>query len=297
VIEVYLRDLSAEMGRRGVRGRVRRRILAEVTDHLHCDETAVERFGAPPEIAAHFADQLGSAATVRSVRWGFAALAVAGVACAMGMTQFWLPGVWGGGAQGQVAGSAPATVVAFLVAIMAAQVSLVAGGLGLLRTIRRRRTPVLPSAEVAIIRRRMAVALVSGLVCMSGLAYLLASIHGVERVLSVPESGEVLLVAAGAAAIVLAAAWIPVMRASRIRVEAAGTAGDVFDDLGRVVPSPLRGHPWVFAGGVAALLGIVVLAAGIVVSDGYDGALRAMAEVAACLAGFALLGRYLGLRR
>jgi hypothetical protein len=188
-------------------------------------------------------------------------------------------------------------VVAFLVAIMAAQVSLVAGGLGLLRTIRRRRTPVLPSAEVAIIRRRMAVALVSGLVCMSGLAYLLASIHGVERVLSVPESGEVLLVAAGAAAIVLAAAWIPVMRASRIRVEAAGTAGDVFDDLGRVVPSPLRGHPWVFAGGVAALLGIVVLAAGIVVSDGYDGALRAMAEVAACLAGFALLGRYLGLRR
>ena len=87
------------------------------------------------------------------------------------------------------------------------------------------------------------------------------------------------------------------MRASRIRVEAAGTAGDVFDDLGRVVPSPLRGHPWVFAGGVAALLGIVVLAAGIVVSDGYDGALRAMAEVAACLAGFALLGRYLGLRR
>jgi len=45
------------------------------------------------------------------------------------------------------------------------------------------------------------------------------------------------------------------------------------------------------------LLGIVVLAAGIVVSDGYDGALRAMAEVAACLAGFALLGRYLGLRR
>jgi hypothetical protein len=39
-----------------------------------------------------------------------------------------------------------------------------------------------------------------------------------------------------------------------------------------------------------------VALAGIVQSDPYDGLLRGLLDAAACLAGFGVLGRYLGLR-
>ena len=63
-----------------------------------------------------------------------------------------------------------------------------------------------------------------------------------------------------------------------------------------LAPPPLRGRPWRFAIVVAAALGAVLVIAGIQASDGYDGALRGLLEASACLGGFALLGRYLGIR-
>jgi hypothetical protein len=41
---------------------------------------------------------------------------------------------------------------------------------------------------------------------------------------------------------------------------------------------------------------IVIAPAGVLQSDPYDGALRGVADALACLTGFALLGRYLGLQ-
>jgi hypothetical protein len=41
----------------------------------------------------------------------------------------------------------------------------------------------------------------------------------------------------------------------------------------------------------------VIGLAGVVQSDPFDGLARGLADGAACLAGFAVLGRYLGLRR
>jgi len=72
--------------------------------------------------------------------------------------------------------------------------------------------------------------------------------------------------------------------------------GDIFDDLGPVVPAALRGHPWTFAATVACGAGLLVWFAGIAASDPYDGALRGIAEAVACFIGFAILGRFLALR-
>jgi hypothetical protein len=48
---------------------------------------------------------------------------------------------------------------------------------------------------------------------------------------------------------------------------------------------------------VAAGVALVITLGGVAGSDGYDGALRGLLDALACLGGFALLGRYLGLRR
>jgi hypothetical protein len=70
----------------------------------------------------------------------------------------------------------------------------------------------------------------------------------------------------------------------------------MFEDLGWIVPRPLRGHPWRLALVLAGAIAVILAAAGVVQSDPYDGALRGVLDGLACLTGFALLGRYLGLR-
>ncbi len=59
----------------------------------------------------------------------------------------------------------------------------------------------------------------------------------------------------------------------------------------------LQGSPWKLAIGLAAAILVVLAVAGVAQSDPYDGALRGLADGLACLLGFGLLGRYLGLRR
>ena len=58
-----------------------------------------------------------------------------------------------------------------------------------------------------------------------------------------------------------------------------------------------RSTIWGIVALCVCLVGAAVWLAGIVQGDPIDGLVRGMFESAACLAGFAALGRYLGLRR
>jgi hypothetical protein len=72
----------------------------------------------------------------------------------------------------------------------------------------------------------------------------------------------------------------------------------MFDDLGDfagLVPAPLRGHPWRLAAVVSLGVAAVITLAGVPAQDAFDGAARGIADALLCLAGFATLGRYLGL--
>jgi hypothetical protein len=87
------------------------------------------------------------------------------------------------------------------------------------------------------------------------------------------------------------------VRAQRLRPVAGGPAsGDLSSDLGPLVPSSLRGDPWGLALAIAGLVAVCIAAAGAVQGDPFDGLARALADALACLAGFAFLSRWLGLR-
>jgi hypothetical protein len=73
-----MNELRAELARVGISGRLARRIVLELDDHLRCDPDA--DLGAPREIAERFAEELRVPRTRRSAYAGFAALALAAVA-------------------------------------------------------------------------------------------------------------------------------------------------------------------------------------------------------------------------
>ncbi len=277
----YLDELSRELARRGIRGAIRSRILSEVDDHLRSEPDADERFGAPAAIANEFAVELGSQATRRAAFVAFAALAVAGAVYAVAFVSLAF-------ASPPTETLAPALgSLALAAMVVAPQVAFVAGALALIRALRRR-DRAMPTAELAVLRRRTLVALGSGVVTMGALV-----LYGHEFAPSLAGWWTtVTYVSAGAAALVLAVASVPAARAARYKPELAGSAGDVFDDLGLV-----SGDPWRLACWVAAAVGAAVWLAGIVQGDPLDGLVRGIFEAAACLAGFAALGRYLGLRR
>jgi hypothetical protein len=157
VIELYLDALNRELLDVGIPIRLRRRILAEAEDHLRADDGALERFGTPAEIANEFAAEIGSTASRRAAVRAFVALAIAGAVYAVSFVgaafaEHPPPDTWPLLAQ-----------LALVSAILAPQVSFVAGSLALVRVLRRRE-PVLPIAELNVINRRTGVALVFGLV-------------------------------------------------------------------------------------------------------------------------------------
>jgi hypothetical protein len=86
-------------------------------------------------------------------------------------------------------------------------------------------------------------------------------------------------------------------RAYRLRPVAEGATGDLAFDLGPFVPAPLGDSPRRIAFLIAALVALAIALDGALLSDGFDGLARGIADGVACLAGFALFGRYLGLRR
>lgn len=141
-------------------------------------------------------------------------------------------------------------------------------------------------------RRRSGVALLSGAATMAALVAFV-----VQRASMLPGWLVPSALAAGIASVLLlAVASVPLVVISRVQVQTTGAAGDVFSDLGHVVPAPLRGHAWAFAAVCALSVALVVFAPGLAADDGYDAALRGAAEALACLAGFAILGGYLKLR-
>ena len=199
----------------------------------------------------------------------FGALAAAGIAYAVGFVTFSPQDIFA--AKHEWLGA-----LAGLGLVVAPQVSFVAGGLALVRALRR-------PADVGIVARRCAVGLVFGLATVSALAL------AAYEFSTASWWSTYAYTAAAATALPMLAAVPAVVRAGRLRVAMGPT--DVFDDLG------FRGEPWRFARLVAGGAGLLVLLAGVIAGDGLDGAVRGLAEALACLAGFWALGKPLGLRR
>ena len=281
MIETYLQALDLELVDVGIPSRLRRRILAEAEDHVRSDDHALDRFGAPAEVANAFAGELGARTSRRAAVGAFIALGVAGALYALSFI--------GAAFAGHSAPDAwPLLAQLALVAvILAPQVSFVAGVLALVRVLRRREA-VLASAELRVINRRTGIALVFGMVTMAALGVLALELRhesaGWWVVLT--------LVGVAVATPLLVLAAFPVAVAARLKPRVDGEAGDLFDDLGFG-----RTGPWRFAGLVAVGLGVVVFAVAAAQGDPFDGAVNAFAEALACLLGFAAFGRYLGLRR
>jgi hypothetical protein len=279
----HVEDLSAQLAAVGIAGRQRTRILAEIADHLSCDPDAT--LGDPAALARQFADELGTLRARRAAFAAFAALAVAGVLSAV-MLATAPAGV------PRVAFSQGTASLGAAIAVLSAQVAFVSGVLAGLRALRRRRSGVVARAEAVVIVRRAAVGLAAGLGTMLGIALLATGLaHHVA-----PWWRTLAFITAAVGAASLAAAAPATLRASRLRPVAAGPAGDLFDDLGSLVPRALRGRPWSLAVLVAGTIVVAITAAGALQADGYDGALRGVVDGGACLMGFAVLGRYIGLR-
>lgn len=280
----YTERLSGELSNVGVRGRVRARILAEIADHLACDPDA--DMGPPDQLARQFADELGTSLARRAALVAFASLAAAGSMFAAAFLSN--PGV----IRSATVTARPFSDLAAALMVVAPQVALVSGLLAAVRAARRRGASVMARAEAAIVVRRAGTGLVAGLASMGGFA-LLAVIIGNRA----PGSWVVLTLSlSGAGALALVGATPALLAAARLRPVAQGSAGDLSDDLGVLMPGRLRGRPWSMALLVAGAVALVIALAGVVQSDPFDGALRGLADGGACLLGFALLGRFLGLR-
>jgi hypothetical protein len=284
----YIDDLSRELAVVGIRGRLRQRILAEIADHLSCDPDS--DLGSPGRLAEQFADELGTARARRAAFSSFTALALAGALFAAAFLTSGLTGV----AWPRLHAKAPLLGdLATGLVVLGPQVAFVCGLLAALRAFRLRDRPIIERAQAAAIFRRAGIALLAGAASMAGLALV-----AIEFQDNVSRSWTVFALSASAVgAVALMVSAPSVLSAARLQPTLAGSAGDVFDDLGWLAPRSLRGRPWKLAVTVAAGVAAVITLAGALQSDGFDGALRGLADALACLAGFAVLGRFLGLRR
>jgi hypothetical protein len=283
----YIDDLATELAALGIRGRLRRRILIEIGDHLACDPNAA--LGSVDELAGRFADELGTAYARRAALVSFTALGIAGTLLGVTFLSASSAGLSWSSAHPR---SALLGLAAVAVLAVASQLAFVSGLFGGVRAFRHRGEHVVNRSEATVIVRRAELGVAAGLATMGGLALLVVEfdrgLAGWWTAFAV--TGAI----AGSAA--LAAAAPVVMAARRVRPATAGLAGDLFADIGPLAPPPLRGHPWRLAFTVAGGLALLITAAGALQADGLDGALRGLADATACVVGFALLGRRLGLR-
>ena len=281
----YERALSRELSAVGISGQLRRRILDEIGDHLSCDPQAP--LGEPQALAREFADVVGTARAKTAALAAFASLVVAGAMLAVAFAA--APhGLLRSAQRAPSAALAAAGVMA-----ITAQVALAAGCLAGLRWWRRRDRGVLPAGEAAVILRRAAVGVGAGIVTMVALAVIVvAARHRLG-----PTASDAGLIAAGLGGVALVASLPSLRAAARVRPTLGGEPGDIFDDLGPLAPADLRGHPWRLAVWFALAVAALITVAAVPAQDVYDGALRGILDALACLAAFAVLGRYLGLWR
>jgi hypothetical protein len=285
VIERYLRELEVELGAVGIRGSLRRRILTEAADHLR-ESGDTARFGEPKLIATRFADELATNGARRVAYTSFLALAPAGIAYAilLGLVRTW-PDITS-------AGVLPLAIATVLTLVLAPQVAFAAGLLTVARAWRLRGETATPAAEITVLRRRAAVALGSGGASFAGIA-----VYAYEYSSGLPGWWTTTAFAVSAAALVpIGGAAVALARNVRLRPQAAGPARDLFDDVAPLldlIPLRLRGRPWRFCLLVAAGAATATLIAG----GPDEGPRNAVFEFVAVCAGFAGLGRFLGLRR
>ena len=279
----YLDGLSAALGAVGIRGARRRRILAEVDDHLResGDEAA---FGAPALVAQGFADELATVGSRRAAVAAFVGLAPAGIAhAALFLTNAPGPDITSARTLG-------AGVAAAAVMLLAAQVAFACAGLAVLRAWQLRGAAAAPAAEIRILRRRAGLALAAGAATLAAIP-----VYAYEYSAGLSSTWIAAAVASSAmAALPLAAAGHSVAATARLQPAVAGAAGDLTDDLEPLVRHPPRGlvTPWRLCLLFASAVALAALA-----GAGLDeGARNAIAEVAAICVAFAGLGRYLGLR-
>jgi hypothetical protein len=279
----WLEELRTELASVPMPARRRARIQAELEDHLRCDPTAVERLGDPREVARGFADEVGTALSRRAAVGVFVALAPLGLLF---------------GALFALVGALN-VVVAHRMAvdlglILGTQVAFVGGTLALLRAWRLRRARVVPAGQAAVLLRRGALGLGGGIVTVAAVAAGASQAPADVAAWFAPLA----YATAGVGAITLTGAGVALAQAARLRPATTGAAGgDLASDLGPLVPRALRDDPWRLALAIATGAAVCIAAAGIVQGDPLDGVVRAVADGALCLAGFALLGRWLGLRR
>jgi hypothetical protein len=257
-------ELDRELAAVGVPARRRRRIRHELEDHLACDPSA--DLGDPRALARQFADELGTAYARRGGLAVFVALVPIGLlACVLARVD-------------------NATVN--VGTVFGGQLAFVGGMLALLRAWRLRRERVISAAESLVIRRRALLGLAGGALTLASLRIAAGT---------TPESASstdktLVAVTIGVGALTLAGAAVALL-AARLRPAAAGTAGDLSFDLG------IDTDPWRLAFAIAGLVALCIAVAGVVQADPFDGLVRAVGDGILCLAGFALLGGLLGLRR
>jgi hypothetical protein len=290
----WLGEFEDELATRGIRPAVRERLVTEFADHIACEQgaataVALTRLGVAREIAGQYADELAADGARHSAFAAFAALGCA--AAALVVSQLTL---------GQFVGypgfdhgfSAALALPAILAMLVGPQVALVGGTLAAWRAIRRRREPVLPAAEIALLRRRVRVGLLAGIVTTAGLLLYTVDFIGVLPAWWLALSGAL---AAGAMA-ALVAARRALANSSATVVLASGPAGDLFDDV--PVLRRLRGHPLALCVSAAVASGVVVtLAEWHAERSLAEGLQRGIFEAVALSVGFAVLGRTIGARR
>jgi HAAS len=286
MIGSYVDALSAELR---VARRARDRIVAETRDHLveavaagQTEEEAVAAFGEARQLAARFHEQLASS-SARRAAGQTALLAIAfgiGVAAAFGSSNTFALGI---------------------VVFVGAQLAAVAGALALVRWLRYRSAPLVPSARLGDLYRTGFV--VVGAVAVVGIA---------EMVNGLPIAGGVML----AAALVVGVRVRAAVARARVLPPAPSTE-DVLDDVVAVLPQlepvakwvPLRRNPWRVCLLFAVACGValagwhgVVEAGGPVTFANFGramlaGIVIASIEAAAVIACFAAFARPLGIRR
>jgi hypothetical protein len=334
MITDYLIELLEELR---LPPRRRRRILAEVEDHLSCaaaelhaaglstdeaEQEAVRRFGSPSEIARSFVDLEAARSGSRAVR-AAGALALLFAVIAVGPLGRLIP-----------TGAFPVTTVPFVLG----QVALVAGALTLIRSRRTAPEGGPRGARLVLILRGVTVVVACagtsvavdaiagrGITAASWAALAGIGTAAAATAVTVSRSWR-LAAAAGAAyssedediisdmqvvalrAIATAGRRVPALKAPLDR--AAELASALPKEATRRAPRlctwlDLRTHPWRFAFTIAALAGLA-LAAGHGLMEGVNprhitgavvaGVLIATIEALSALAGFAVLGRFLGIR-
>jgi len=287
----WVEEFEQELRRRGVRARTRERLVAEFSDHIACEqEVRIEltRLGAAREIAGQYAEELASDESRRSALATFAALTVAAIAFVLGqleLARIGYPGFDHGA-------STPLALIAILAIVLGAQVALVCGTLAAWRALRRRREPSLPSAEIALIRRRTRLGLAAGLTTTAGMLLYVVDFINVLPAWWLALSGSMTALASGG----LVAAWRAHARSAATVSLAQGPAGDVFDDLPPL--RALREHPLRLGALAALTLGTATtLLAWHAEHSLAEGLERGGFEAVALLACFAALGRAIGARR